>query len=271
MRFRTHRRVRLKALVDRDNPGGIPLSAPESLGQPPIGKHLLAKYELTRDNAAMTVKQKNAAITLLWLMLAWLIIAGDYLLNRHEQPTQGTETATPATREAVRPTVTSQGTSQSSGDSLKAEVDLSRMVYVPAGQTANGLSGGQPSESQAAFFIDRQPVTVSEYVIFLNQLGRPSWDCSGYDCLETYRMVENVQTGMTFEAGQFEVEPGFADRLVTGIDQRTAQIYCHWTGKRLPTPVEWQQAIRNFASVESGPDLGWRLGWDLRCVFSPPN
>ena len=227
----------------------------------------LAQTEATSDNACMTVNQKNAAITLLWLTLPLLILAGDYWLNKRDQPAGEIEAAAPPP--AITMTTESSGReTPAPATFVLAQIDLDQMLYVSSGEVADGPSGNGQAEFLADFYIDRQPVTLAEYVLFLNDLGRLTWDCGGYDCLEMPGAVEYVRAGMTFEAGQYRVAPDFAARPITEVDRRAAQAYCRWAGKRLPTPAEWQQAMWNFSSVESGPNLDWNPYWRLRCAYT---
>lgn len=217
----------------------------------------------------MTLKQKNAAITLLWMTLALFILAGDYWINKRWQPVRGIETATKPVPATATAEPIALETHTPSVPIRPVQVDLEKMVYVPGGDLVDGSSVGGQADILADFYIDRNAVTVTEYAIFLNDFARLTWDCSGYDCLNMYHSVANVRAGLTVEAGQFRVEQRFAGQPITSVDKRTAQAYCQWTGKHLPTPVEWQHVSRNLFSVESGLSTGKIMDQSLRCTYTP--
>ncbi|MBN1593112.1 MAG: SUMF1/EgtB/PvdO family nonheme iron enzyme [Candidatus Coatesbacteria bacterium] len=102
------------------------------------------------------------------------------------------------------------------------------MVLVPAGEfsmgsTENGTAGDETPVHDVwldAYYIDRYPVTNSEYREFILDTGNlePAyWD------------DENLN------------QP---DHPVVGITEEEAQIYCIWVGKTLPTEAQWEKAAK---------------------------
>ncbi|MGC8947570.1 MAG: formylglycine-generating enzyme family protein, partial [Anaerolineae bacterium] len=127
-----------------------------------------------------------------------------------------------------------------------ATVDVSNMVYIPAGPFIMGtnevspddfLRGGETPQHVVyldAFYIDRTEVTRAEFAAFLKRLGISRRACSGYDCggglidLETYDP---------------DTDP-YASWAARNVSWYGAQAYCAWVGKRLPTEAEWEKAAR---------------------------
>lgn len=126
------------------------------------------------------------------------------------------------------------------------KIDLNQMVTVRHYKT---------------YYIDRQPVTTADYVAFRNEIGRPHWDCSGYDCLETWATTANDIPGATFENGRFEVNVGYEDQPILNLSERSAQAYCQWAGKQLLTKIEWNLATRGQGN--------WASPNEVRCTYTP--
>lgn len=115
------------------------------------------------------------------------------------------------------------------------------MLYIPEGTF---ILGGQQSDALhfipaqregkagnrvdvAAFFIDQHEVTLGQYIRYLT---------------ETRQRIPG------------EYENRDADLPVTHVTFQEAERYCAWTGKRLPTELEWEKAARGVQIVTSGDE-----------------
>lgn len=105
------------------------------------------------------------------------------------------------------------------------------MVWISAGAFTMGNQDG-PSRSQPlhqvhlnAFYMDQYEVTTSRYAKFLEATGR-----------EQPELVPMLWEQVNL--------PYDGDRPVMGVTWRTANAYCRWVGKHLPTEAEWEKAAR---------------------------
>ncbi len=108
------------------------------------------------------------------------------------------------------------------------------MVFVPAG---NALLG---REKRPVFtgplYVDRTEVTCAAYALFLEATGHPA------------------------PAGWKEgrIPEGTGDHPVVGVCGEDAEAFAAWSGKRLPTELEWEKAVRG----EDGRLYPWGDEWD---------
>lgn len=111
------------------------------------------------------------------------------------------------------------------------------MVFFPAGQFEMGHANGDDSEDDVhtvildEYFIDKYEVTVGQY----------------RKCVDSGRCKEH--TTMYWDGKDSGQSPycnwtnaGREDHPINCIDWESADSYCRWAGKRLPTEAEWERA-----------------------------
>jgi formylglycine-generating enzyme required for sulfatase activity len=151
---------------------------------------------------------------------------------------------------------------QKSPDSLPPKIiwepDSKEMILIPGGEYIIGRNDGRKNEqpehtiSSEPFYIDRYPVTQSEYLRFVNATERqiPNYD------------VEWVDTaGYNWDPETRLPPQDKLDHPVVLVTWEDAQAYSRWAEKRLPTEAEWECAAR-------GPK-GRRWPWGT--TFNPEN
>jgi sulfatase modifying factor 1 len=174
-----------------------------------------------------------------------------------------------------------ESSSSSAADTVRATAGEVQppdgMVRVPAGSTRIGVDrsvlrsvaadrpeGPRPMWGRAAtppftafvepFFLDVHPVTVAQFRQFV--------EATGYET-----QAERFGNGgvLDTDAGQWRLVDGATwrrprgpdapaaedDHPVTQVSWNDAQAYCEWAGKRLPTEVEWEHAVREGMSDRS--------------------
>jgi formylglycine-generating enzyme required for sulfatase activity len=119
------------------------------------------------------------------------------------------------------------------------------MVKIPAGKfTFHATNGDEfipyPKENEGksytmhSYFMDKFPVTNQQFKRFLEE--------TGYQPADTTNFLKGWRNG-NFPVGQGKFP-------VVNISWEDAQAYAKWTGKRLPTELEWQYAAQTSAGNE---------------------
>ena len=117
------------------------------------------------------------------------------------------------------------------------------MVFIPAGEFQMGRQGeaenGRNMTEQTvylyAFFIDKYPVTNTQYKEFLD--ANPEW--------QKNRIFQRYHDGSYLQTWSSSNYPrGKANYPVVDVSWYAAMAYAEWAGKRLQTEAEWEKAAR---------------------------
>ncbi len=147
-----------------------------------------------------------------------------------------TWTATPTTMPTATPTATPTAmpiTTLAPGATQVSAADGMMMVYVPAGDFSMGSLVGTADEQPVhtvyldAYWMDRTEVTNEMYNLCV-QAGA---------CLRPLKFHSNTHSGYYFDAQ-------YANYPVIALKWSSAETYCAWAGRRLPTEAEWEKAAR---------------------------
>ena len=114
---------------------------------------------------------------------------------------------------------------------------IDEMVYIPGGTFIMGSGEENQLKKREVkltpFYIDRYPVTYSQFNKFLKE--------TGYKCEVSYHGDELKKPG----------------NPVTMVTYKDAEQYAKWAGKRLPTEAEWEMAARGT----DGRIYPWGNNW----------
>jgi serine/threonine-protein kinase len=119
------------------------------------------------------------------------------------------------------------------------------MVYVPSGQFIMGEKDSiRITNLKEGLFIDKYPVTNTQFCAFLNERGNQEEGGEKWIDLEGSYKKERCRTKK--DGDRFVVESGFEDYPVIYVSWYGARAYAQWAGKRLPAQEEWEKAARGI-------------------------
>ena len=125
--------------------------------------------------------------------------------------------------------------------SILWEGDGKEMLYVPAAGFQMGTDDDRPNENPAhevyveGFYIDRYPVTQSEYKRFVDATGHQ---------VPCYDVEWAEPQGYNWDRGSLTPPDGKVNHPVVLVTWEDALAYAAWAAKRLLTEAEWERAAR---------------------------
>ncbi len=147
---------------------------------------------------------------------------------------------------------------------------LTPLIPIPAGPFTMGSDSGPADERPRhrvelpACFIDRTPVTIRQFAVFLNAMGPTGSEG------ERFYDIDDDDARIHWTDGEWAADPGYGHHPVVEVSWSGARKYCAWAGRRLPTEAEWEKAAsgtdgRRFPWGASPPDLSrgqFQAGWN---------
>ncbi len=132
------------------------------------------------------------------------------------------------------------------------------MMYIPEGEFQMGSNDEEANEDEQpvhtvfldVFFMDKHPVTNSEFKKFVN--ANPGWQKPGL-LFESHIPTNYHDGGYLSQWENQFYQTGKEEHPVVGISWYAAMAYAQWIGKRLPTEAEWEKAARGGLQGKNYP------------------
>jgi sulfatase modifying factor 1 len=138
------------------------------------------------------------------------------------------------------------------------------MVLISGGTTRIGSDDGLPDEMPSfevevePFYLDVNPVTVAEFTEFVEVTGYVT-DAERFGDAAVYDPRTGGWLLVPGASWRNPKGPGApaapVDHPVTQVSWNDAAAYARWTGRRLPTEIEWEHAARGATDDRS--DYAW--------------
>ena len=131
------------------------------------------------------------------------------------------------------------------------------MILIPAGEFEMGCNDSDIPDDEKpahsvyvdAFYIDKYPVTNSQYKEFID--ANSQWRNLGWFDYHHIFKLRDSDYLLNWFKGNYPA--GKADHPVNWISWHAAMAYANWIGKRLPTEAEWEKAARGGLTGQKFP------------------
>ncbi len=168
----------------------------------------------------------------------------------------GRDTGSP--NDSAGPTVDEDGDGFSpwsgEGDPALADCDDQDPDVTPASERVvpeGWFLRGAPKETRdifvSSFCVQVNEVTVQEFLVFLEAMqdrGLDNVDEEGNELYDFDDDDDDFDEYLIDEEGVYTVLPGYEQHPITEVWFHSAERYCAWAGRRLPTDAEWEKAMR---------------------------